>query len=179
VPTDVLFLVATAFLAVVALGAAVVAVRSARRSPAEPVTEPAPAEPVRRSGVLVPIENERPIQLSRPESLAPRAVQGRVLVPPSEQQVVNTALGRPYVRLSILAHGLAHALRPESRDRIVALMRREYRRRRRERLRAGRRAIRAAMPVSAEEWTEQPWIAELPPSPSEPVRSDARQEVRS
>jgi hypothetical protein len=76
-------------------------------------------------------------------------VQGRVIVPPTQAQVVRTALGRPGVRLSVLIHGLAHALRAENRDRIVALMRREYRHRRRERLRAGREAVRAAKPSHA------------------------------
>lgn len=85
----------------------------------------------------------------RPAELAPRVVAGRVIVPPTQAQVVRTALGRPGVRLSVLIHGLAHALRAENRDRIVALMRREYRHRRRERLRAGRDAIRMARPSHA------------------------------
>ena len=84
-----------------------------------------------------------------PVELAPRAVQGRVIVPPTQAQVVRTALGRPGVRLSVLAHGLARALRAENRDRIVALMRREYRHRRSQRLRAGRQAVRMARPTSA------------------------------
>jgi hypothetical protein len=70
-------------------------------------------------------------------------------VPPTQAQVVRTALGRPGVRLSVLIHGLAHALRTENRDRLVALMRREYRHRRRERLRAGREAVRLAKPSHA------------------------------
>lgn len=81
--------------------------------------------------------------------LAPRVVQGRVVVPPSQAQVVRTALGRPGARLNIFVHGLARALRSENRDRIVALMRREFRHRRRERLRAGRRAVRMSRPTSA------------------------------
>jgi hypothetical protein len=85
----------------------------------------------------------------RPVELAPRVVEGRVVVPPTQSQVVRTALGRPGVRFSVFAHGLARALRPENRDRIVALMRREYRHRRRERLRAGRQAVRMARPTSA------------------------------
>jgi hypothetical protein len=85
----------------------------------------------------------------RPIELAPRVVAGRVIVPPTQAQVVRTALGRPGVRLSVLIHGLAHALRAENRDRIVALMRREFRHRRRERLRAGRDAIRVAKPSHA------------------------------
>lgn len=84
-----------------------------------------------------------------PVELAPRVVAGRVIVPPTQAQVVGTALGRPGVRLSVLIHGLAHALRAENRDRIVALMRREFRHRRRERLRAGREAVRLAKPSHA------------------------------
>ena len=82
-------------------------------------------------------------------ALEPRVVQGRVIVPPTQAQVVRTALGRPGVRLSVFVHGLARALRAENRDRIVALMRREYRHRRSERLRAGRQAVRMARPTSA------------------------------
>jgi hypothetical protein len=94
------------------------------------------------------------------EQLAPRAVEGRVIVPPTGQQVVGAALSRPHVRLAVVLHGLTYALRPESRDRITSLMRREYRRRRRERLAAGRRAVRAAHPAPAD-WTAQPWMGEL------------------
>ena len=76
-----------------------------------------------------------------------RVIEGRVIVAPSREQVVATLLGRPSARADAFAHGLAHALRPESRDRIRALMKREFRRRRKERLRAGRRAAQLA-PVS-------------------------------
>lgn len=85
----------------------------------------------------------------RPMELTPRVVEGRVVVPPTQAQVVRTALGRPGVRLNIFVHGLARALRAENRDRIVSLMRREYRHRRRERLRASRQAVRMARPTSA------------------------------
>lgn len=144
-------LVATAALAVVAISAAVIAVRAARRialapqTPAEVVSTPA------QSSTEVALREPTPVQ--RTAALEPRVVEGRLIVPPSEQQVVKAALGRPGVRLSILAHGVAHALRAESRDRIAALMRREYRRRRRERLRAGRQAVRAGHPTPpADEW---------------------------
>ena len=142
-------LVATAVLAVVAITAALIAVRAARRvshtpqAPADTVT----ARPSTELAVLDPAP-----QVDHPD-LAPRLVEGRLVVPPSQQQVVNTALGRPGVRLSIFAHGLAHALRAESRDRISAMMRREYRRRRRERLQAGRRAVRAGRPTPpSDQW---------------------------
>lgn len=163
-PTDVLLLSVTALLAVLALAAAVVAVRAARRSTGSDLREvaaPPPAVAPDRlpaATMLVPLDDEddwrRPVH-----------VNGRVVVPPTGQQVVGAALSRPQVRLAILLHGLTYALRPESRDRITALMRREYRRRRSERLAAGRRAVRAARPASADDWMKQPWIAELPAKP--------------
>ena len=161
--TDVVMLSVTALLAVTALVAAVVAVRAARRSavePAETATQAPAVAPERlpRAAVLVPIDADE----DAPRLPAPYQVNGRVVVPPSEQQVVGAALSRPHVRLAILLHGLTYALRPESRDRITALMRREYRRRRRERLAAGRRAGRATQPTSADDWTAQSWIGELP-----------------
>jgi hypothetical protein len=143
-------LVATAVLAVVAIGAALIAVRAARRVASPPEPEPARTAPYESSLV---IRYDEPRLTTTSQELEPRLVEGRLIVPPSQQQVVNTALGRPGVRLSILAHGLAHALRAESRDRITAMMRREYRRRRRERLQAGRRAVRAGRPTPpSEEW---------------------------
>ena len=148
-------LAATSAIAVVAVFVAGFAVRAVRRlsdqiehsvgkdaskSPSEPLAE------VASTVAQVPPTS---LLAVRPVELAPRVVEGRVIVPPTQAQVIRTALGRPGVRLSVLIHGLAHALRPENRDRIVALMRREYRHRRRERLRAGRDAIRAAKPSHA------------------------------
>ncbi|KQV76706.1 hypothetical protein ASC61_17805 [Aeromicrobium sp. Root344] len=151
-------LVATALLAVVTIGAALVAVRAARRSsriapvPRERLAVPQTRE-LARLDPRSDIEPDSHVAPVVHQELEPRVVEGHLIVPPSQQQVVNTALGRPGVRLSILAHGLAHALRPESRDRITAMMRREYRRRRRERLQAGRRAVRAGRPTPpSEEW---------------------------
>lgn len=140
-------LVATAVLAIVAIGAAVIAVRAARRI-GQPTQAPAETVVERPSTDIVLLDS--PVVHTE---LEPRVVEGRLVVPPSQQQVVNTALGRPGVRLSIAAHGLAHALRAESRDRIRAMMRREYRRRRRERLQAGRRAVRAGHPTPpSDQW---------------------------
>jgi hypothetical protein len=141
-------LVATAVLAVVAIGAALVAVRAARRVPPQVPSPPTAAAPVVTSTEIAVLEPLEAQDERLPAELEPRIVEGRLIVPPTQQQVVNTALGRPGARLSVLAHGVAHALRAESRDRITALMRREYRRRRRERLQAGRRAVRAARPPS-------------------------------
>lgn len=146
-------LAATSVVAVVAIGAALVAVRAVRRlEAAAPDARVAPAdeapatEPTSRPVTEV-------VVLERHESLEPRTVEGRLIVPPTQEQVVRTALGRPGVRLSVVVHGVAHALRPESRDRIAAMMRREYRRRRRERLQAGRRAVRDARPTPpSDEW---------------------------
>jgi hypothetical protein len=133
-------LVTTAVLAVVAVGAAVIAVRAVQQ-----VKTAAPADAPRT--VTQPATDLAVIQPQTvPAALAPRVVQGRLVVPPTQQQVLATALGRPGVRLSVFTRGLSHALRPESRDRILGMMRREYRRRRRERLQAGRRAARAANP---------------------------------
>jgi hypothetical protein len=162
VPTDLVMLSVTAALALMALLAAVVAVRAARRTstvePAETESHAPAVAPERlpRPAVRVPMEADQPER-----ALAPRHVEGRVVVPPTGQQVVGAALSRPHVRLAIVLHGLTYALRPESRDRITALMRREYRRRRHERLAAGRRAVRAAHPAPADSWTAQPWMGEL------------------
>jgi hypothetical protein len=159
-PADVVVLVATAVLAAVAVVAATVTVLAARRVargavPAAPTLtqpvrdEPLPAHEVVLLGPAEPRaglapERRADADVTRPGVLQPRVVEGRVVVPPTQDQVVAATLGRPQVRLAVVAEGLAHALRPESRDRIGALMRREYRGRRRERLRAGRRAARAA-----------------------------------
>lgn len=161
-PTDVLILGATALLAVVALVAAVVTVRAARVVARAATQQPAPApsksgndgvEPVEDGGrsaddadVLLPVPFQAP---SGPlSSNQARVVDGRVVIVPTEQQVVATALNRPATRLTVVVHGLAHALRPESRDRIAALMRRELTRRRRERSRAARRAAHAHVPTT-------------------------------
>jgi hypothetical protein len=161
-------LTATTAIAVVAVVVATIAVRSVRRlservgrlSATDLDTQPEAANrsAVDLSGAVEP-------DVLRPIELAPRVVSGRVIVPPTQAQVVRTALGRPGIRLSVLIHGLAHALRAENRDRIVALMRREYRHRRRERLRAGREAVRTAKPSHAPT-TERLHAELLEPSPA-------------
>jgi hypothetical protein len=182
VPTDVVLLVVTALLAVTALAAALVAVRAARRAaPAEssdtpqaPVATSVPeiqaGAPERLPRVAVPVPLDQHGETYRP---TPVQVNGRVVVPPTGQQVVGAALSRPQVRIAVLLHGLTYALRPESRDRITALMRREYRRRRSERLAAGRRAVRATRPTSADDWMTQPWIGELPAKPRSKASVDS------
>jgi hypothetical protein len=157
---EALLLAATTLIALVAAVVAVVAVRSVRElkqslasvqeqaSLHSAQTGPTHAE-VSAWGDGTNAEIFVPVPVARPVELEPRVVQGRIIVPPTQSQVVRTALGRPGVRLSVFVHGLARALRPENRDRIVSLMRREYRHRRSERLRAGRQAIRMARPTSA------------------------------
>jgi hypothetical protein len=179
VPTDVVLLVASILLAATALVVAVMAVRTGRRrAPAASRTPVMQPDHLPRTAVLVPLDEagrpaEAPERSARPDVLAARHVEGRVVVPPTDHQVVNAAMSRPHVRLAVLAHGIVYALRAESRDRIVALMQREYRRRRRERLAAGRRAVRAANPAPspATDWTAQPWIGELPAHTSRRVES--------
>ncbi|MFI5428360.1 hypothetical protein [Aeromicrobium sp. UC242_57] len=146
-------LAATAVLAVVAIGAAIIAVSSVRSLRAvQPSPEPA-AEPPRPAALAVRDQPNATAPVARDAALEPQVVEGRLIVPPTQRQVVATALGRPGVRLSVLIHGVSHAMRAESRDRITALMRREYRRRRRARLQAGRRAVRAAQPTApGDEW---------------------------
>ncbi|MTB87327.1 hypothetical protein H9L21_06805 [Aeromicrobium senzhongii] len=147
-------LVVTAVLAVVAVVAAVVTVRALRQIKAVNrearedraalvVTEPAPVpEPVAQ------VEEA-------PSAEVVRVVEGRVIVQPTQDQVVAATMTRPAVRLNIVAAGLAHALRPESRDRILGLMRREYRARKRARQRAARAAARATNgppPAGGRDW---------------------------
>lgn len=186
-PIDVLILAATAVLAVVAVGAAIVAVRASRRSalnrgPAEQVhlQESAASTSIRsealRSGAVRPAARTEPWQgpsTQEPDSAVASAVQtparivdGRIIVPVSSQQLAAAALDRPAVRATLLARSVAHAMRSESRDRIVAIVRRSYRERRRARLRAGRHAARMAhsradlaVPSAAESW-----LGELPPA---------------
>ena len=159
---ETLLLVATTLIALVAAIAAIVAIRAVRelKSSLESDRQGRLALHSSETGgtnaevsAFVAVPNAEIFVPSNegmlPTELAPRVVQGRVIVPPTQAQVVRTALGRPGVRLSVFAHGLARALRAENRDRIVSLMRREYRHRRRERLRAGRQAVRVARPTSA------------------------------
>jgi hypothetical protein len=149
---EALLLAAMALIALVAVIVAVVAVRAVRRlerQASSSVVETTATDVVSRAAALPSQPSIDVTEVGRPIELAPRVVEGRVIVPPTQAQVLRTALGRPGVRLSVFTYGLARALRAENRDRIVALIRREYRHRRRERLRAGRQAIRMARPTSA------------------------------
>lgn len=162
---ETLLLVVTTLIALVAVIVAVAAVRAVGRlrhtldaviqerttlhsSPADDRSSRQSSETGRTNAEMIVAPAMPNAEMIVPE-LAPQVLQGRVVVPPTQAQVVRTALGRPGVRLSVFAHGLARALRAENRDRIVALMRREYRHRRSERLRAGRQAVRLARPTPA------------------------------
>lgn len=169
---DLAVLVAIAVLAVVTVVAAVVAVVAARRvtrtastgvaadRPAvQHVEAPQPAAVRSEAGPSI-VQQEGTALEVRPATLEPRVVEGRVVVPPTQDQVVEAALSRPQVRLAVVVQGVAHALRPESRDRIGALVRREYRDRRRGRLRAGRRAARAAHASTTPPTPSDQWLGE-------------------
>lgn len=126
-----------AVLAVVALVAAIVALRAVKEATALRAAPPVPVSRPEREpsqGQALEVHREPPPQA--------RVVEGRVIVPPTQEQVVAAQMTRPSVRIAVVVAGLGHALRPESRDRIGGLMRREYRQRRRARQRAARRAAR-------------------------------------
>lgn len=153
-------LIATAVLAAVAVVAAVIALRAVRELRAGSRDLDTPP---RSSAALDRREVEDVDRVAREERAAyrdhagpevVRVVEGRVIVQPTQEQVVAASMTRPTVRLGIVFSGLAHALRPESRDRISALMRREYRDRRRSRQRAARAAARATNtpPAGGQGW---------------------------
>lgn len=138
-PLEVVLLVVTALLAVVAVGAAVVAVKAlkqVRSTAAEAaVASAAPA--------VVSPQVSAEVSAGQVEVRPVTVVEGRVVATLTQQDLLEARLSRPSARLSVYAHGIAHGLRPESRDRIVALVRREYRRRRSLRLKVARRALRS------------------------------------
>jgi len=159
-PLDVTILIVTAVVAVIAVVAAVVAARALREvrqlgeeRAAESVAQPATAE---LEPVMVQTVEPRPVQV----------VEGRVVATLTRQDLLEARLSRPMARLAVYAHGVAHALRPESRDRITALVRREYRRRRAVRLKIARRALRS---VPDEAFVKRAdWLGSEPPPPQLP-----------
>lgn len=177
-------LVMTAVLAVVALTSAFIAVRAARRPRAEAAAPP--ETPVVRASTEIAIRSHTDA-IPAPGEASPaqevQIVEGRVIVPPTSRQIVDATLGRPLVRVSVISHGIAHALRPESRDRILGMMRREFRSRRRQRKRAARQAARLANPTpprpvdrpqSQAVITSEAWLGELPaPRPVAPLNGEA------
>lgn len=159
---EVVLIVVTAVLAVVAVAAAIIAVRAVReirRSAVEvPANSVAPSpEPEfqRLDLASLPQVSEPPTAESAlhdesapldESGLTPTrpvtVLNGRVVATLTEDDLLEARLSRPTARVAAYAHGLAHALRPESRDRITALMKREYRKRRAVRLKVARRALR-------------------------------------
>lgn len=190
--TEQILLVVTASIAVVALVVALVAIaqlRAARQYDPVPRRDPddslLPA--VRKSSLsgaelFFRQEGEpEPAKMAALEPDSVRLIEGKVIVAPSSKQVVEATMGQPLVRVSVLAHGLAHAVRPESRDRIRALMRREFTVRRRQRRRVARRAARlhtsesAVRPQLTSIPTDgQAWLGELPATSSVTRRSGER-----
>ena len=120
-----------------ALEAQVAALAEQVRTPAPP-----PVEPASVVHVLQPMETTIDSE-------------GRRIAVPTTGQIVDATLGTPLVRAATLGHGLRRALRPESRDRIAALVRREFHRRRKLRMKAGRRASRLAVVPMAPDTVEQ------------------------
>lgn len=172
-PIDVLILIVTGVLAVVALIAAVISVRNLREvkralasAPQQPMAsaaadsdshshvllEPAVEQIASTDKQLIRVEREHvePEHAASGQELVPhhgqvaRVVEGKVVVTPTRSQVAHAIMGQPRVRFAIWMTGIAHALRPESRDRILGMMRRDYRDRRRHRESAARAALRSA-----------------------------------
>lgn len=170
---ELMLLSLTAVLAVIAVVAALVAVRASRRTQApEPRRTPppekaAPAAPAPTDGIAPREPELQPVV---------QVIEGRVIVTPTTRQVVDATMNRPLVRISVISHGLAHALRPESRDKIVALMRREFQSRRRQRRRAARQAARVEHPAPAPAIDRatvvtEAWLGELPPVRHQAIES--------
>lgn len=164
-----LLLVMTAVLAVVALFAAFIAVRAARRVEPALSTENPALSARATSSEIVRASSAHSVHVADlgPETQLVKIVEGRVIVTPTSRQIVDTTMNRPLVRISVLSHGLAHALRPESRDRIMALMRREYQSRRRQRKQAAKQAARIEHPkpprtIDRAAVTSAAWLGELP-----------------
>jgi len=88
---------------------------------------------------LLPAPDHGPAQVFELLPVQPADEGGE---PPSQQQILAATLTHPLVRVSALSYGIRHALRAENRDRVVALVRRDLRRRHKVRRRAARRAAR-------------------------------------
>lgn len=131
--------------------------------PAETLAEPFTPEPITENNQTVTSRLVRAADNSSTTSqeLVPhhgqvaRVVEGKVVVTPTRSQVAHAIMGQRRVRFAIWMTGLTHALRPESRDRILGMMRRDYRDRRRHRESAARAAMRSAHSpaTSAAEWS--------------------------
>lgn len=128
-------LVITATIAVIALVVALIAMRRLRayehNNHAPDVVEPAPI------GEAIAVMEPRYVVPEQPEV---RIVEGRVIVAPTNQQVLAATMGKPLVRIAVITAGFQYAFRPEARDRIRRLMRDEYRMRKTMRRKAAKEA---------------------------------------
>lgn len=137
---------------------------STRTDLAPPPVAPEPIEQVRT-------EEKRDIEIR----------DDRVVVRPTSAQIVTTTMHHPLVRLNVVLVGLSHALRPESRDRLRSLVRREFRARKAVRRKAARRAARG---VSESNSSAPLWVSaeslprELPERPFD-VSRVPRREIES
>lgn len=146
---QVVLLTIAALLAVVAVTAAVIATRAVRemkelresQSPPEPTPTAEPYVSSESTGVSLA---KRRAQRDGVE-VEYEVIEGKVMVQATPEQAIAAIMTQPRIRAAIWVSGLAHALRPESRDRIFGLMRREVRTRRRARQRAARAAARSVV----------------------------------
>jgi len=124
---------AVAAVALAAAGALVIALARTRRRLAEV-----------QANVERLLETPSPRPTTAEIAVRPTQLEAPPVLAPTPEEVRRAAMAQPIVRALTLSYGLRRALRPESRDRVMAVMRREFRRRRKLRLRAGRRAARFA-----------------------------------
>ncbi|CAN5421389.1 hypothetical protein BH09ACT10_BH09ACT10_09890 [soil metagenome] len=144
-PVAQILLILTTLVAVVALGVALVVLLKMREMVADMRHADRPSDGGHPGQDLVPLVHAEAelAPLVDPAEQGYSVVEGKVLVQPSPQQIRAAIVGRPLVRLNVVVVGMAHALRPESRDRIRGLMRREFRARKKQRRQAARRAAYA------------------------------------
>ncbi|MCW2747341.1 MAG: hypothetical protein JWP10_483 [Nocardioidaceae bacterium] len=147
-PVAQILLILTTLIAVVALGVALVVLLKMRQMVADARRADRPSDVVSPGQEVVPLVHVE-AELVDPVEPGYAVVEGKVLVQPSPQQVRAAIVGRPLVRLNVVVVGMAHALRPESRDRIRGLMRREFRARKKQRRQAARRAAYAHQPANS------------------------------
>ncbi|MFY0406076.1 hypothetical protein [Solicola sp. PLA-1-18] len=149
----------------------------ARVKPPEPVVDQTPDDeplhvvtslPERRPDAAPqPVDHQPVDDLPVEDQVVVTTRDGRTVVLPTHAEVVDATMGRPLVRTAVVGAGVWHALRPESRDRIRGIVRREFRRRKRLRQAAGRRAARTA-PVDLA--TSQAWLGSGTPRTDEAER---------
>lgn len=155
-------LVVTAVVALLALAVALLALRALARIKSEQAAAEISRERQRRIEPVHPeLVHLRPEPVPAHDEPQVQVNEGQVVVRPTTNQIVATTMHHPLVRLNVLMVGLSHALRPESRDRIGSLMRREFRARKTARRKAARRAARG---VPAANSSAPLWVStEAPP----------------